>query len=338
MSALQITWFWLIALLLTVYAVLDGFDLGAGFWYLFTNRDAERKNILSAIGPHWDGNEVWLLTGGGAIFAAFPSVYATVFSGFYLALIIVIAALIFRAVAIEFRNKSDSPRWRKCFDVAFALGSTLPPLLFGVAIGNIMQGIPMNAAGNYTGGFFDLLNPLAIFTGCLTLFIFAHHGALYLVMKTKDALSLKCTVWAQRSAILCILFLVVILSYLAIGRPDVLTNFNRTPLLWAFPTLALLSLFSSLRKMAIAKAGHAFIASVVTIVSLMLSFTTLLFPKMVPSSNNPALSLTIMNASSSPLTLKVMLIMALIGMPLVIGYTIWIYWTFRGQVSAEEYY
>lgn len=338
MSALQITWFWLIVLLLTVYAVLDGFDLGAGFWHLFTRKEEERKSILSAIGPYWDGNEVWLLTGGGAIFAAFPSVYATVFSGFYLALILVIAALIFRAVSIEFRNKSTSPLWRKCFDIAFALGSTLPALLFGVALGNIMQGIPMDKLGNYTGGFFDLLNPLSIFTGCLTLFVFAHHGALYLALKTKDALSLKAVIWAQRSAILCLIFLVVILSYLAVGRPDILANFNRTPVLWAFPTIALFALFCSFRRAATARTGHAFIASVITIVSLMLSFATLLFPRMVPSSGDPTLSLTVMNASSSPLTLKVMLIMALIGMPLVIGYTIWIYWNFKGRVSAEEYY
>jgi len=177
MSFLQVAWYFLIGLFLLVYAILDGFDLGVGFWYLFAKKEDHRRLLLNAIGPVWDGNEVWLLTGGAAIFAAFPQIYATVFSGFYLALMLVIFGLIFRAVSIEFRDKGESPGWRNFWGAAFGIGSILAALLFGVAVGNILRGLPLDEHGNFTGTFFTLLNPYALLIGLLGFVMFATHGA-----------------------------------------------------------------------------------------------------------------------------------------------------------------
>ena len=176
MLELQVTWYFLIGFLLTVYAVLDGFDLGVGFWHLFTKSDEDRRVLLNAVGPVWDGNEVWLITGGGALFAAFPHVYATVFSGMYLALMLVLYALIFRAVSMEFRSKDPSARWRAGWDAAFSLGSVVPALLFGVALGNLLRGLLLDATKTYVGGFFNLLNPYALLIGVVGLAMIATHG------------------------------------------------------------------------------------------------------------------------------------------------------------------
>lgn len=184
MTALQVIWFILIGVLLLGYTILDGYDLGAGFWYLFTKKEAHKKAIINAIGPFWDGNEVWILTGGGAIFAAFPDVYATVFSGFYLALMLVLLALIFRAVPIEYRNQHDNPQWKKWWDLGFGLGSALPALLFGVALGNVVNGLPLDELINFTGNFFTLLNPYPLLFGLTGFAMFLTHGALYIQLKT----------------------------------------------------------------------------------------------------------------------------------------------------------
>ena len=178
MTTYQIIWFILVGVLLGGYALLDGFDLGVGFWHLFTKGDRARRIALTSIGPVWDGNEVWLLTGGGALFAAFPPVYATVFSGFYLAMMLVVISLIFRAVALEFRSKVEDERWRKAWDVAFSLGSILAALLFGVAVGNVLRGVPLDGEGNFTGTFFGLLNPYSLVFGLLSVAMVATHGAL----------------------------------------------------------------------------------------------------------------------------------------------------------------
>ena len=184
---LNIIWFLLIAVLLIGYAILDGFDLGVGVLHLFTKDENERRININSIAPVWDGNEVWLLTAGGALFAAFPIVYATVFSGFYLAFMLLLFALIFRAVSMEFRGKVDSPKWRSVWDWAFGLGSLLPALLYGVAIGNILRGIPINSEGYFTGNFFSLLNPYSILVGLLSLVLFTMHGSIYLSMKSAGA-------------------------------------------------------------------------------------------------------------------------------------------------------
>lgn len=328
MEFLQITWFLLVGVLLIGYAILDGFDLGVGFWHLFTPKKAERTVALKAIGPFWDGNEVWLVTGAGAIFAAFPPVYATVFSGFYLAMMLVLLGLIFRAVAIEFRDKITDDSWIKVWDIAFSLGSILPALLFGVALGNIVHGIPMDEAGNYTGSFFDLLNPYALLVGVTGLAMFAVHGALFLTVKTDGKHLKRSRQWVQQSwNIYLVLFLMVSLWSLF--------SFQREASLlpWLFTLIALAAIVSI---KTLSKKGQdfkAFIASSIGITAIMAAVAATLFPYLVPNLSKSVEGLTLFNSSSSQLTLTVMLIIALIGMPVVIGYTTYIYRTFAGKVS-----
>jgi cytochrome d ubiquinol oxidase subunit II len=335
MSALQTIWFLLIGVLLTVYAILDGFDLGVGFWHLFTKKDEHRRAFLNAIGPVWDGNEVWLLTGGGAIFAAFPHVYATVFSGLYLALMLVLFALIFRAVSIEFRSKSPSASWRNTWDRAFSIGSVVPALLFGVAVGNILRGLALDATKNFTGTFFDLLNPYALLFGLLSFAMFITHGALYLVLKTENELALRAKRWAQNVWGIYLGLFVLASIVTIITQPQLLENYFNVPVLWLFPIFAIAMIIAVRVFNGKDKAGRAFLSSSLAIVGLCATAAAGLFPNLVPALNNPQWSLTVVNASSSTLTLTVMLILALLGMPIVIGYTIWIYRTFRGKVKLD---
>ena len=338
MSALQISWFGLIGVLLAGYIVLDGFDLGVGFWYLFTKKDADRRALLSSILPYWDGNEVWLLTGGGAVFAAFPEVYATVFSGLYLALMLVLFALIFRAVSIEFRNQSDAPTWRGAWDVAFALGSVVPALLFGVAAGNILRGLPIDAFGEYTGTFFTLLNPYSLLVGVTGLAMFATHGALFAAMKTDANLSGRLLKRAEISWVLYLVLFVVSAVATVLTQPQAMVNFGNVKILWALPAAALLAILA-IGHFAYRRAVlNAFLASSAAMIAIIATMAASLFPRMVPALGNPANSLTIVNASSSPLTLKTMLVLALVGVPIVLVYTVWVHRTFRGKVGDEGSY
>jgi cytochrome d ubiquinol oxidase subunit II len=335
MSALQVIWFVLIGVLLTGYAVLDGFDLGVGCWHLFSRKDEDRRAQLNAIAPVWDGNEVWLLTGGGAIFAAFPHVYATVFSGFYLALMLVLLGLILRAVSVEFRGKEASPRWRAVCDVGFAVGSILPALLFGVAIGNVLRGLPLDEAKNFTGSFFSLLNPYALLIGLTGLAMFATHGAVYLTVKTSGELAERAKGWAAQAwAAFLALFVVATLTTIVM-QPHLLKNYGALPALWIVPVITPLCIVMAGVLNRKGRAMQAFLASALSIAGVMAMIAIGLFPNLVPALNSPNLSLTIMNASSSELTLKVMFILALLGMPLVLAYTAWVYYIFRGKVGAE---
>jgi len=336
MMTLQIVWFILVAVLLAVYAMLDGFDLGVGIWHLWFKKDEERRALLNAVGPTWDGNEVWLLTGAGALFAAFPHVYATVFSGLYLAMMLVLFALIFRAVSFEFRSKEESPRWRKSFDISFALGSMLPALLFGVAMGNMLRGIPLDANMHHTGSFLGLLNPYALLTGLLGFVMFALHGALFITLKTPPAMVVRAAGFAKISWIAFVVLFVVQTIFTFVAYPHLTANFSAAPLLYIFPLLVVLA--TALSGLWIFKQsyGKAFIASCVSIVMLWALMGASLFPAMVTSLGNPGHNLTIYNASSSELTLTVMLVLALLGVPVVIGYTIWAYYMFRGVVKPEH--
>jgi len=226
---LQTVWFLLITVLLIGYAVLDGFDLGVGVLHLLARSEQERRLHINAIAPVWDGNEVWLLTAGGALFAAFPPVYATVFSGLYLALVLVLLALIFRAVAMEFRGKVDSPGWRRAWDWAFGLGSLLPAVLFGVAFGNVVRGLPIDADGRYTGSFFDLLNPYALAVGVLSLALFVVHGALYLAVRTDGALRERMRSVVSRWWPVCVVLYIIVMVLTFIESRDLLaTGYDRT--------------------------------------------------------------------------------------------------------------
>ncbi len=337
MSELQITWFFIIALLLAVYAVLDGFDLGVGIWHLFAKGDGERRSLLNIIGPVWDGNEVWLVTGGGALFAAFPHVYATVFSAMYIPLMLVLLGLILRAVSIEFRSHEESPAWRGKWDAAFAFGSALPALLFGVAMGNILRGMPVGVSRNFEGTLLTLLNPYALLIGLTGFVMLAMHGALFIALNAEGELASRARRWAQAAWMAFIALLIASLAA-SLLLPQLRLNYEAFPLLWALPAIvlgcAVAAGILSMRGVALA----AFIASSLTVFGTMALVMASIFPRMVYSLGKPGLSLTVANASSSERTLGVMLIMALIGMPIVIGYTIWVYRVFFGAKNAENGY
>jgi cytochrome d ubiquinol oxidase subunit II len=337
MSALQIIWFLLIGILFTIYALLDGFDLGVGFWSLFTKEESHKRQMYSSIGPVWDANEVWLLTAGGALFAAFPPVYASVFSGFYLALMLVLAGLIFRAVALEFRSEVDSPAWKKKWDLAFGLGSSLSALLFGVALGNILRGLPLDSAGNFTGDFFTLLNPFSLLIGLLGFAMLTTHGALYIALKVDNQLASTALTWAKKSwwAYGCLLICTIVVSLLT--ETHLMENYFKTPILWLLPLLATGSVLAIGLFVRQQKAGRAFVSSGISIVALLGMTGASLFPNLVRSLDPGVDSLTLMNSSSSELSLTAMLVLTLMGLPLVLGYSVWVYKTFAGKVDTSGY-
>jgi cytochrome d ubiquinol oxidase subunit II len=336
MPDLQTTWFLLVGVLIVGYAILDGFDLGVGTLHLFlAKNDRERRILLNAVGPVWDGNEVWILTGGGALFAAFPAVYATVFSGFYLALMVVLLALILRAVSIEFRSKEESPVWRSGWDVAFALGSFLPALLFGVAIGNVMRGLPIDADGEYAGTFFTLLNPFALAVGLLGLAMFVMQGAAWLNLKTEGALRDRARATARAAWGAFVVLWVAVTLFSRVAARHLWEAYDQ-PAAWIAPALLVVAIGAFPVLLARGRPGAAFLASSAAIALLIAVMGQGLFPNLVPALGDPSRSLTIRNASSSPLTLQAMLVIALVGMPFVIAYTAFIYSRFRGPVVLDE--
>jgi cytochrome d ubiquinol oxidase subunit II len=333
---LNTIWFWLIGFLIIGYAILDGFDFGVGILSLFGRNDKERRIHFNAIGPVWDGNEVWLITGGGALFAAFPIVYATVFSGFYLALMLVLVALIFRAVSFEFRSKVESPIWRRAWDWAFGLGSLLPAVLFGIAIGNILRGVPIDIHGNYLGTFLDLLNPYSINVGLLSLVLFTMHGAIYLATKSDGDLRDRCQRWASHLWMDYVMLYVITTIWSWLASPFLFEKSLGNPLFY-FLLIVLVGAIVYLPVLLKAgKFSRAFFVSSVVIATMLGQMALGLYPRLVPSSIDLNYSLTINNSSSSPLTLQTMLVIALIGIPIVIAYSIFIHRVFRGKVEITE--
>jgi len=333
---LNAAWFLLIWILFAGYAILDGFDLGVGVLHLFARDDRQRRIHMNAIGPVWDGNEVWLLTAAGALFAAFPPVYATVFSGFYLALMLVLFALIFRAVSMEFRGQVDRPGWRRVWDWSFGLGSLVPAIIFGVAVGNILRGLPIEADGTLNVPFLALLNPYALLIGILSLVMFVMHGAAFLAVKTEGDLQQRMARWTIGAWMaFVVLYLAATLATFFVS-PFVFEGVFGNPLFWVFFLLLLGAIIYVPIANRARKFLRAFLASSVTIAAMIGLTATSLFPRMVPSSLDLASSLTIYNASSTPRTLTVMLVIALIGMPLVIGYTACIYKVFMGKVVITD--
>ncbi len=339
MIDLNTIWFLLVAVLIIGYAILDGFDLGVGILHIFTKDETEKRININAIGPVWDGNEVWLLTGGGALFAAFPIVYATVFSGFYLALMLLLTALILRAVSFEFRGKVLDDKYKKIWDWSFGFGSLLIALLLNVAFGNILRGIPIDATGNFTGSFFGLLNPYAILVGLTGVILFTMHGAVYMTMKTEGAQLERMIKWANNSWIaFVILYLLTTLATFFFAH-FLFDGIMSNPLFWILFILLLVSIFYLPLGLKSGKFFLSFLASSLIIASAIGLSAVSLFPRLVPSITDLSYSLTAYNASSSQYTLSTMLIIALIGMPLVIGYTIFIYKVFKGKVviTKESY-
>jgi cytochrome d ubiquinol oxidase subunit II len=335
-TALQVIWFVLFGVLVAGYAVLDGFDLGVGVLSLFRKSPDDRRLMINAIGPVWDGNEVWLLTAGGALFAAFPPVYASVFSGFYMALMLLLLALIFRAVSMEFRGKVESDGWRRLWDLGFGLGSLLPAVLFGVAVGNIMRGIPLDGDGNFTGTFFSLLNPFALATGLLSLAAFVCHGAIYMGLKSEGELRESMRKAASRAWIGWVALYVGATIGTFFAAPHLFAGVLVNPLTW----VAFLVLLAALIFVPVAiksdKLGRAFVASAAALVAMIGLVGIGLYPDLVPALNDPELSLTIATHSSSERTLTTMLVIAGIGMPIVLVYTAFIYRTFKGKVKIGE--
>ena len=335
---LHVVWFILLGVLLAGYAVLDGFDLGVGILHLLGRTDLDRRHIINAIGPIWDGNEVWLITFGGALFAAFPIAYATVFSGFYTPFMALLFALIFRAVSIEFRSKMSSEHWRHAWDIGFFGSSLLASFLFGVAVGNSMVGVPLNEHGVFTGSTLDLLSPYALMAGVTVVAMFGMHGAIYLFLKLpKGEMHDRVRNWIWHMWGSFLVFYVLGSMYTLVAIPKAIVNFQRHPWAAALVVVNVLAVANIPRSVFLDRPRQAFASSSVTIVALVSLFGMALWPNLVTARNNAAYSLTIYNASSSPKTLWIMLLIAIIGMPFVLSYTIAVYWTFRGRVELGEH-
>lgn len=330
---IYVFWFFLMGVLLTGYAILDGFDFGVGMLHPLARSDEERRVVMNSIGPLWDGNEVWLVTFGGALFAAFPVAYAAAFSGFYLAFMLLLLALIFRAVSLEFRSKRESRVWRSTWDWAFFAASLLASFLFGVAVGNALQGVPLGPEREFVGTIVDLLTPYPIMVGVLVVATFAMHGAIYLYMKTEGALQQRIHGWMWRTFGLFLVAYLLTTIVTLVTVPHATVNFRDIPLAWVVVVLNVLAVANVPRAIHRGKPFAAFVSSAAAIAALSFLFGMAIFPNMLVSSIDPTYNLTLYNAASSEKTLRIMRLIAFIGMPFVLTYTAVIYWVFRGKVK-----
>ena len=365
-ETLKLIWWLLVGVLLVGFAVMDGHDMGMGALLPFVAKtDSERRVLINSVAPHWDGNQVWFVTAGGAIFAAWPLVYATAFSGLYFALMAVLCAMILRPVGFDYRSKVADPRWRTAWDWGLFVGSAVPALLFGVAFGNVLQGVPFHYDEDmrsfYTGTFWALLNPFALLAGVLSLSMFALHGANYLVVRTEGVIQHR----ASRAALLFGALMVVVFAvcgvmiagmqgYVQISGPEAgvmqspvgkvvemkagawLANFNAMPLLWAFPALGFIGALAGMAFTAKLKGVLAFVSSSLAMLGVIFTAGVAMFPFVLPSSANPSHSLTVWDCVSSARTLGVMFWVALIMTPIIIAYTSWAYRIMRGKITVAH--
>lgn len=328
-------WFILIGVLFTGFFFLEGFDYGVGILLPFVAKnDTERRLVINSIGPVWDANEVWLLTAGGAMFAAFPHWYATMFSGFYLPLFLILLALIVRGVAFEFRSKAEDARWRKTWDYAIFIGSLLPAILFGVAFANIVRGLAIDENMTYIGTFFDLLNPYSLVGGFVTFAIFTLHGALFLELKTDGDIRNRAKA-ITRPAWISALVLVVVFVGFSFVDTKIFEDINIIQIVALVVTVGAL-VFTGLNIFR-ARFGLAFIGNGLVIVGVVVLLFGSLFPNVMPSSLNPAFSLTVYNASSTQYTLSIMTVVALVFVPIVLIYQGWTYWVFRKRITLSSH-
>ncbi|MFF2276109.1 cytochrome d ubiquinol oxidase subunit II [Agromyces sp. NPDC058126] len=321
-------WFWIVAFLFVGYFVLDGFDFGVGMSLPFLGKDdTDRRVLINTIGPVWDLNETWVIVAGAALFAAFPEWYATLFSGFYLALLLILLALIVRGVSFEYRHQRPESQWKGRFDLMIVIGSAVPALLWGVAFANIVQGVPLDADHNYTGTLFDLLNPYALLGGLTTLLLFFTHGVVFVSLKTEGELRERARRLAVRSGIVTIVVAASFLLWtgLAFG----------TFWFWILAAVAAVALIGGWLANLRGAEGVAFTLMAATIAAAVFALFAALFPGVMPASNDPANSLTIENASSTTYTLTFMSWVALIFLPLILAYQGWTYWVFRKRVSRS---
>lgn len=329
---LNVLWFILVAVLFTGFFFLEGFDYGTMILMPFLGKkDIDRRILINTIGPVWDGNEVWLLTAGGAMFAAFPNWYATMFSGFYLALFLILIALIFRGVAFEFRHKVDSVKWRKGWDLALFLGSLLPALLFGVAMANLLQGVPIDANMEFVGTFFSLLSPYTLLVGVMGLVFFTYHGSVFISLKTTGELMKNANALGKKLGIGSLILWAFVVVYSAIA----IDGATKVPVIVSV-VLATVALGASVYFTTKEKVGKAMIANCVTVLTVVSALFTALFPNVMVSSLDTAYNLTVSNASSSPYTLKVMTVVALTLVPVVLVYQGWTYWVFKKRVTGDK--
>jgi cytochrome bd ubiquinol oxidase subunit II len=333
---LQDIWFFLWGLLWAIYFITDGFDLGIGALLPFLGKDEHSKKIMvTAMGPLWDGNEVWLLTAGGVTFAAFPKVYAVMFSSLYSPLMLILFALILRGVSLEFRGQIESPGWKKLWDTCLFLGSLLPAILFGVAFANIFQGIPFDQNGVYQGNLLTLLNPYGLLGGILFLLLFLVHGANWLVIKSEGEFQERAI---HSGKILWPLLLIVAVLFLGATyyATSLYNNYFNNPLLFLVILVTVLALLGTRFYLGSKSLWKAWFSSALTIIGATFFGVIGLYPNMFPSNLNPIYSLTAHNASSSPLTLKIMLTVALIFVPIVLAYQIWAYCLFKGKITKDD--
>lgn len=327
---LQIIWFVLIVVLFVGFFFFEGFDYGVGILLPFVGKDEKERRIVNAtIGPHWDANEVWMITAGGAMFAAFPQWYATLFSGFYLALFLMLAALIIRGLGFEYRNKHESEKWRNTWDWIIFAGSLIPALLWGVAFSNVVKGLAIDKGMNYTGTFFDLLNPYALVGGMVTLFVFTMHGANFLKMKTQGEIKERSADMGLKAGLIAVVFGVTFIV-MSIFFTDMFSKAGGVLII-----LTALTLLGTVGMMKVNKDGWAFTLGSLTVALFTLALFFTLFPRVMVSSI-PGNDLTIANASSSPYTLKVMFIVALIFVPIVLVYLGWTYKVFKDRITKDN--
>jgi len=366
-EVLRFIWWLLIGILLIGFAVTDGFDMGVGMLSRVIGRtDTERRVMINSIAPHWDGNQVWLITAGGALFAAWPMVYAAAFSGFYVAMILVLASLFFRPVGFDYRSKIEDMRWRGMWDWGIFIGSFVPPLVIGVAFGNLLQGVPFHADEYlrlfYTGNFFQLLNPFGLLAGIVSLTMILTQGATYLQMRTTGEVHLRARIAAQISALVMMVGFAVAgiwviygidgyvvtsaLDHAAPSNPLTkevareagawLVNFNQTPILWLIPALGVALPLLTILCSRLEKGAWAFIFSSLTVACVILTAGVAMFPFIMPSSTVPDVSLTMWDATSSLLTLKLMTFVAIVFVPIILAYTSWCYYKMFGRITKEQ--
>jgi cytochrome d ubiquinol oxidase subunit II len=367
-TTLKIIWWLLVGVLLVGFAIMDGHDMGVGMLLPFVGKtDNERRVVINTVGPHWDGNQVWFITGGGAIFAAWPLVYATAFSGFYWAMLAVLWALFFRPVGFDYRSKINNPTWRKTWDWGLFVGGFVPPLIFGVAFGNLLQGVPFefsdSLVSTYTGSFWALLNPFALLVGVVSSSMIIMHGGMYLAHRTESAIQQRTIKAATAAALVMVASFVLAGLWLRFGNiqgymstsaldpaglPDPLAktvvrsseawwqNYGKQPLIWSLP---ILGIAGALLATGLVRAGNtlsAFVASSLSIIGVIGTAGAAMFPFVMPSSTQLNASLTVWDSVSSHLTLQIMLWATLIFMPIIILYTSWAYHVMRGKVTVEQ--
>lgn len=329
-------WFLVVGAVFSGYAILDGFDLGAGAWHLFFRKDQSRRIAINAIGPVWDGNEVWLVIGGGTLFAGFPVLYGTLLSAMYIPFFLFLAALIFRAISIEFRSKEPMQWWRNMWDVSYCVSSIFLAIALGIILGNVLLGMPLDANKEYSGNWLDFINPYALMVGITTLALFMMHGAIYLMMKTEGRLYAKISILLKRAIVFFIVSFGITSLYTLLYIPHLSDDFRSNPVLFIFPLLAFLAIANIPRLVNKKKYQTAFLFSALTISLLLILVAIELYPVLLYATNDPAHHITVYNAASSEKSLRIMLGFVAVGVPLVLTYTVFIYKTFWGKVQMDE--